>query len=782
MQSMRSSISSVLALIVLLPTGALLSTAQAGPLAPFAIGRNDFLLDGQPFVIRCGEMHFSRVPAEYWRDRLKMAKAMGLNTVCAYLFWNVHEPREGEFNFKDNADAAQFCRLAQQEGLHVILRPGPYSCAEWEFGGLPWWLLKTPDIKVRTQDPRYLDAAKKYLMAVGKQLAPLQITNGGPIIMVQVENEYGSYGSDKQYMGIVRDTLKEAGFNVPLFQCDGPEQLPRDHRDDLFAVVNFGGNPEESFAALRKVQPTGPLMCGEYYPGWFDHWGETHHTGGSERVISDLKYMLDHKESFSIYMAHGGTSFAFTTGANSPPFGPTVTSYDYDAPISEPGWDTPKFHQIRDLFSHYLQEGEALPPVPARAPVIAIPSFELGEFSPLLEKLPEPVRSPHPLTFETLDQPDACVLYRATLPAGPAARLIITQLHDYGIVYVNGQKIATLDRRRGQSTCGLAAREQAVTLDILVDSFGRVNYGPDIHDRKGITEKVELESAAGTTEVLNWSHYKLPLDEADHGHTYQKGLTGEPAFYRGSFELDRTGDTFLDTSKWNKGVVWVNGHNLGRYWQIGPQQTLYLPAPWLKAGRNEVVVYESNGATTPVLQGLTHSVLDQTHLEPDRAHRKAGQTIDLHSLTPTLQGTLVNNTEWQMLKFPVPAMGRYLTIEAQSSYSSDNSASLAEVYLQGPGGIDLPRNNWKVVYADSEEFSAENGSADNVFDLQATTFWHSQKSGKSTTGSHQIVIDLGENTEVSGLRVLQRAGAGITVSGRIKEFRIFVTPGLPPGI
>ncbi|MDQ2687200.1 MAG: beta-galactosidase, partial [Armatimonadota bacterium] len=491
----------------------------------FAIGPNDFLLNGKPFVIRCGEMHSDRVPPEYWRNRLKICKAMGLNTVCAYLFWNIHEPREGQFNWQDSADVAAFCRIAQQEGLYVILRPGPYSCAEWEFGGFPWWLLKTPDIQLRTRDPHYIAAVKRYFMEVGRHLAPLQITHGGPIIMAQVENEYGSYGSDKEYMGQVRDMLRAAGFDVPLFHCDGPSQLPNDHRADIFAVDNFGGDPQGAFAALRKVQPSGPLMCGEYYPGWFDHWGEAHHTGDSQHVVSELKYMLDHKASFSIYMAHGGTSFGFTSGANAPPFGPTVTSYDYDAPISEPGWDTPKFHAIRELFSHYLQAGETLPPIPPRNPVIAIPQWELKEYSPLLSKLGKPVVSVHPQTLEQLDQANACVLYRATLPAGPAARLVLRELHDYALISLNGKKIATLDRRRGQASCALPARPAPAQLDILVDTFGRVNYGSELADHKGITEKVELVTEAGPTEVLNWSHFKLPLDTQSRARRYQPGKT-----------------------------------------------------------------------------------------------------------------------------------------------------------------------------------------------------------------------------------------------------------------
>ncbi len=370
----------------------------------FEIGKESFLLNGKPYVIRSGEMHFMRIPEAYWEHRLKMAKAMGLNTVCAYMFWNAHEENPGDFDFTGRRDVAKFCRLAQKEGLYVILRPGPYSCAEWEFGGFPWWLLKKKDIQVRTRDPYFMEHARKYLMEVGRQLAPLQITKGGPILMVQVENEYGSYGSDTVYMGEIRDALVQAGFEVPLFACDGPSQMKNDKRSDIFSVVNFGGNPEPAFAALRKLQKTGPLMCGEYYPGWFDSWGKPHHTGNTEKITEELKWMLDHDASFSIYMAHGGTSFGLWSGANCPPFSPQCSSYDYDAPISEAGWETEKFDAIRDLFSDYLQEGESLPGIPAKNPVISIPAFELTETAPVFDNMPKGIKDEFPKNMELYDE------------------------------------------------------------------------------------------------------------------------------------------------------------------------------------------------------------------------------------------------------------------------------------------------------------------------------------------------------------------------------------------
>jgi beta-galactosidase len=607
---MKRSLSALLMGIfaVVLVMGARLVVAQS----TFVIGTNDFLLDGKAFQIRCGEMHFARIPRESWSHRLQMAHAMGLNTVCAYLFWNTHEPLPGQFDFGGDVDVAEFCRLAQKEGLKVILRPGPYSCAEWDFGGFPWWLLKNPEIKVRTRDAEFLGACKRYVTEVGKHLAPLQVTRGGPIIMVQVENEYGSYGNDKEYIRTLRDYTKEAGFEVPLFTCDGPTQLRRDTLDDLFCVVNFDGGPESNFKALRAIRPTGPLMCGEYYPGWFDSWGKAHHFGDTKKVVNEIGWMLEHNASFSIYLVHGGTTFGFNAGANSPPFSPQSTSYDYDAPISEAGWDTPKFHALRELFSKHLAEGEKLPEVPARKPVIKIEPFSFAESAPLLANLPAARKEERPHSMEMYDQAHGCILYRTQIPAGGEAKLNIRQVHDYALVLVDGKKITTLDRRKNQNSVTLPARAAAGTLDILVDTFGRINYGKDIHDRKGITEKVELTIRDETKELTGWEIFNCPMDVAElKGLKFAQGTTEMPAFYLGTFKLTEVGDTFLDVSKWGKGAVWVNGHNLGRYWNIGPQQTLYCPGPWLKAGENEVIVFEFNGAKEHTMTGLVEPIVNE---------------------------------------------------------------------------------------------------------------------------------------------------------------------------
>ena len=448
------------------------------PTHTFAIGTNDFLLDGQRLQIRCGEIHAARVPKEYWRHRLQMAKAMGLNTVCAYLFWNLHEPKPGEYVWTGQADDAEFCRIAQEEGLWVILRPGPYACAEWEMGGTPWCLLKNDDIKMRTRDPRYLGAVKSYLKEVGRVLGPLQITHGGPIIMAQVENEYGFFGNDAGYMNEIRNALLDAGFDVPLFACNPPDLMKNGLLTNLFQAGNFGSDVENNFAKVRKLQPTGPLICSEFYPGWFDTWGQPHHLGKPENYLPNLKLMLDRGASFSIYMAHGGTTFGLWSGCDRP-FKPDTSSYDYDAPISEAGWATPKFFATREVFSKYLLPGEKLPEPPAANPVVSFAPVELKETATIFDNLPAAIKDETPRNMEAYDQGYGCILYRTKIPAGEAATLEAAAMHDFGYVFVDGKRIGILDRRSPSAKIVLPERKQDSQLDILVEPMGRINFGTE---------------------------------------------------------------------------------------------------------------------------------------------------------------------------------------------------------------------------------------------------------------------------------------------------------------
>jgi beta-galactosidase len=582
----------------------------------FAIGEKDFLLDGKPLQIRCGEIHFARIPREYWRQRLQMCRAMGLNAVCAYLFWNFHEWKQGTYDWSGQADAAEFCRIAQEEGLWVVLRPGPYACAEWDGGGLPWWLLQTPGIQLRSRDPVFLAASAAWLKEVGRVLGPQQVTKGGPILLVQAENEYGSYGKDAAYMGAVRQALRDGGFDVPLFACNPPGDLQNGWRDDLFQVVNFGKDPAKAFAALRAVQPTGPLMCGEFYPGWFDTWGAPHHLGDPVRYLADLETMLQQGASFSIYMAHGGTTFGLWSGTDHP-FKPDTSSYDYDAPISEAGWVAGKFAPTRELIKKYLAPGVILPEPPPPVPVMRVAPFTLTECAAVLDNLPAPVADREPRNMEAYEQGRGCVLYRTVLPAGPAATLQL-EAHDYAWVSVDGHQAGTLDRRTPRNMVKLPERTAPAQLDILVEAAGHINFGKEIHDRKGLQGPVSLVTGQKSTVLAPWQVYPLGLERPMLAALkWKPGPAPGPAFWRGSFTVAQAADTFLDLRAWGKGVVWVNGRCLARFWNIGPTQTAYLPGVWLHSGRNEVIILDLVGPTEPVLAGLETPILDQLRPELD---------------------------------------------------------------------------------------------------------------------------------------------------------------------
>jgi len=749
--------------------------AAEPPRHTFAIGPNDFLLDGRRFQIRCGEIHAARVPAEYWRHRLQMAKAMGLNTVCAYLFWNQIEPRPGEFDWSGQADLPEFCRLAQAEGLWVILRPGPYACAEWEMGGFPWWLLKNDELKLRTRDPRYLAAVREYLGQVGKMLGPLQITHGGPILMVQVENEYGFYGKDAAYMGDMRQAMIDAGFDVTLFACNPPYHLKDGYRQDLFPVVNFGSDPAGSFKSLREILPQGPLMCGEFYPGWFDTWGAPHHLGKTAQYLADLELMLQHDESFSIYMAHGGTTFGLWAGADGP-FKPDTSSYDYDAPISEAGWTTPKFFQTRDLFAKYLLPGEKIPDPPAANPVIAILPFTVAECAPVFENLPPAIEATTPQTMEKYDQGHGCILYRTTIPAGPAAQMLgAAEVHDFGFVYLDGRRLGVLDRRSNNFKIQLPAREKTARLDILVEAMGRVNFGAGVHDRKGLHAPVKL----GGQELTGWQTFTLPLDDPMvSALKFSNSVTASnaPAFWRATVSLDKTGDTFLDLSHWGKGVVWANGRCLGRFWNIGPVQTAYLPGCWLRPGKNEIVILDLIGPAKPELAGLEKPILDELHSENDFAKSLRPKVeLRLAVTPPVLAAEFARGGDLQEVKFPAAANGRYFCLESLSAFDGRPFTAVAELDLLDEAGKPLSHEGWTIAYVDSEERDKEDGSAENAIDGQTANFWHTQWSAAQPKQPHQLVLDLGKPQTISGFRYVPRQGEG---GGRIKSYRVYVGDGL----
>lgn len=747
--------------------GSLLSET---PAHTFSIGGDSFLLDGRPFQIRCGEIHAARIPKEYWRQRLKMCKAMGLNTICAYLFWNLHEPKPGEFDWSDRADVAEFCRIAKEEGLWVILRPGPYACAEWEMGGTPWWLLKEEGVKLRTRDPRYLAPVQRYLLEVARVLAPLQITRGGPIIMVQVENEYGFFGKDPEYMAAIRASLQSAGFDVPLFACNPPSVIRNGLLPDLFQGVNFGGNSAGAFHKLREVQPKGPLFCSEFYPGWFDTWGQPHHSGNDGKYLGELKAMLDAGASFSIYMAHGGTSFGLWAGCDRP-FKPDTSSYDYDAPISEAGWPTPKFYKTRDLFSRHLLPGETTPEPPATNPVAAFAPVTLSETAPIFENLPEAVTDREPKSMEHYDQGYGCILYRTKIPEGASVPLEPAMLHDFGFVFLDGKRIGVIDRRYPGRSVMLPARNAPARLDILVYPMGRINFGIEMADRKGMSGPVRL---GGKVLETSWEILRLPLDgKMLAGLKFSKvpSLAGMPAFWRGSFRMEKAGDTFLDLRTWGKGVVWVNGRCLGRFWNIGPTQTAYAPGCWLREGENEIVILDLLGPEKPMVAGLEQPILGELHPEKDFSKGRPHVKPTLEGVSPVQEGAFASGSGSQEVMFPAVAQGRYFCLEALGSHDGGTAASVSELELLGPGGKPLGHEGWTIAFADSEESNAEDGSAENVLDGQIADHWITALKNKPTPYPHILMIDLGRKSEVAGFRYVPRQSEG---PGRIKEYLVFV--------
>jgi len=766
----------IFALILLFSVNTFAQSLKNEP-GTFTLGNQTYLLNGKPFVIRAGEIHFPRIPREYWEHRIKMCKAMGMNTICIYLFWNLHEEKPDVFDFSGQKDVAEFVRLIQKNGMYCMVRPGPYACAEWDMGGLPWWLLKKKDLQVRTKEDAYfMERARKYLKEVGKQLAPLQIQNGGNIIMVQVENEYAVYGKDAEYMGQIRNAIRDAGFDkVQLFRCDWSSNFNKYRMDDLATGLNFGAgsNIDNQFKTFKEIYPESPLMCSEYWSGWFDHWGRPHETRSIQSFIGSMKDMMDRKISFSLYMAHGGTSFGQWGGANAPAYSCMVTSYDYNAPINESGNTTDKFFAVRDLLNNYLQEGEKMGEIPAANPIIEIPTFRLTESANLFENLPKPKKSVQIQSMEMFDQGWGRILYRANIPASKeAGKLVITEVHDWAIVFINGKLIGKLDRRRGENTLKLPPMPKNSRLDIMVEATGRVNYGKAILDRKGITGKVEI-IGRDTTEIKNWLVYNFPVDYTfQKNAAFKKAKANGPAWYRTTFNLDKPGDTFLDLSTWGKGMVWVNGYNLGRFWKIGPQQTLYMPGCWLKKGSNEIIVLDLDGPESNTITGLSKPILDKIRLDESLLNRKKGQNLDLANETPIKTGSFSEGTGWKEVKLDQLVEARYFCLEALSAQKeNDPFTSVAELEVTGVDNTILSRLKWKVIYADSEEVNASNNSAERVYDQQESTIWQTQWTAGKPKQPHQIVIDMGEKVKISGLRYLPRSDNNS--AGMIKEYRFY---------
>jgi beta-galactosidase len=591
----RFSITFIIVVILTLPASAQKKSQRENQKHTFEFSNSDFLLDGEPFQIIGGEMHPARIPAEYWRHRIQMAKAMGCNTISAYIFWNYHESEEGVYDFETgNHNLAEFFRIVKEEGLWLIVRPGPYVCAEWELGGIPPYLLRIPDIKLRCMDPRYMASAEKYIGKLAEVIKPFLVTNGGPLLMLQIENEYGSFGNDRNYMMRLKEVWAANGIDVPTFTGDGPTtyMLEAGSLQGSAVGLDSGSSPAD-FDLAGKMNPGVPVFSSETYPGWLTHWGEKWAKPDTSELFKEVKFLMENKKSFNFYVVHGGTNFGYTAGANSGGKGyePDITSYDYDAPVNEQGQATAKYMVLRKLIGSYLPKGKKLPPIPDPVPSIEIPAIYMNPFTSVWDNLPPHVSSVQPKTFEAYGQDYGYILYKTELIGHKKGKLTVTDIHDYATVFLNGAYIGKLDRREGINSIEIPASNAAVpVLEILVEGMGRINFAQNLIDRKGITDRVTLN---GMT-LMNWQVYNLPMDRKFIYDLRSKGgnFKKPGIFFKGSFSLKVTGDTFFDLSNYTKGVVWVNGHNLGRYWNIGPQTRLYCPASWMRQGMNEIIIFD----------------------------------------------------------------------------------------------------------------------------------------------------------------------------------------------
>jgi len=615
-------------LLLLLLVSFLFASAQTEN-SSFEIKNGQFYHNKEVVSLLSGEMHYSRIPHQYWRHRFQMMKGMGLNAVATYVFWNFHEPEPGKWDFSGDRNLAEYIRIAGEEGLMVILRPGPYVCAEWEFGGYPYWLQNVEGLEIRRDNQAFLHYTDLYIKRLYQEVGHLQITKGGPIIMVQAENEFGSYVSQRKdipleehrsYNAKIKKQLADAGFNVPLFTSDGTWLFEGGTTEGALPTANGEGNVANLKRLVNQYHNgVGPYMVAEFYTGWIDHWAAPFKLVDASRVARKTEEYLQNDVSFNYYMIHGGTNFGFTAGANyndHHDIQPDITSYDYDAPISEAGWVTPKYDSLRNVIKKYVSY--KVPEPPKAIHVIQIPSIQLNKVADVLswsKSLPK-IYNSQPLTFEQLNQAYGYVLYERNFNQPISGILEITGLRDYAIVYVDGKKVGELNRHFKNYSMEIDVPFNA-KLSILVENMGRINYGPQIvYNTKGIISPITIN---GIEIDGDWEMTQLKMEQPpvmnflQNTQSNTQTLNKKPVVYEGTFQLNETGDTFLDMSEWGKGIVFINGINIGRYWHVGPQQTLYIPGVWLKKGENKITIFEQlnkkpqteiRSVKIPVLQDL----------------------------------------------------------------------------------------------------------------------------------------------------------------------------------
>lgn len=561
----------------------------------FAIGDNDFLLDGEPFRVLSGALHYFRVHPDQWGDRIRGAKAMGLNTIETYVAWNAHAPQPDRFDLDGGLDLGRFLDAIADEGMYAIVRPGPYICAEWDNGGLPAWIFSEGRVSARSDEPAFMAAVEEYMRQLAPVLVPRQVHHGGPIILVQIENEYGAYGSDANYLRKLVKLNRDIGLGVPFTTVDQPtdEMLGNGSLPELLKTASFGSRAVERLATLRKHQPTGPLMCSEFWEGWFDHWGAHHHTTSAGDAARELDAILSAGASVNIYMVHGGTNFGFTNGANDKGvYQPTVTSYDYDAPLDEAGRPTAKFHAFREVIARHAPVPD-LPELPeARPPVMEVPLTAAESLLTLAAVRATWQSFGAVPSMDCAGQYSGFAMYRTRIATDVPARLSFAEVRDRAQFFLDDMPLATLSRDHHERSVVIPAGTDA-TLMVLVEDQGRVNYGPRIGEPKGLIGPARLNGR----DIEGWEIAGLDVNgyagEAARGRVELNGTTIQgPCFAVAEFEIDTAADLFLSTAHWGKGVAWVNGFCLGRYWSRGPQRTLFVPEPVVHEGSNTLVILE----------------------------------------------------------------------------------------------------------------------------------------------------------------------------------------------
>ncbi len=582
------------------------------------IKNQKFYLNDVEFKIYSGAIHYFRSLPMQWEDRLLKLKAAGFNTVETYVCWNLHEPHPGEFCFFDRLDLVKFLKLAQKIGLYAIVRPGPYICAEWDMGGLPAWLLQDKNMRIRAMHQPFLKCVERYYTKLFSLIADQQITRGGNIIAMQIENEYGHYGSDKEYLTYVKELMLNKGCEVFLFTSDGNNEISLNGGTlpEVYKTINFGSHAKESLAILDKFANTKPPMCMEFWVGWFDWWGKKHHTRKPESVLAEIDAFLEADANFNIYMFHGGTNFGFTAGANYHiKYAPTTTSYDYFAILNEWGDYTPVYFKLRErmLKAQGLPETK-LPPAPKTQTIGVVELTSFANLFTQMETIGKTYKVPMPESMEYFGQNFGYIHYQTNVCGNwKKAILLLKDLHDFAYIYVNNKFVKKIDSRKrslykmlsGYDALKVGDLADGVQLDIFVDAMGRVNFGDHIMDRKGISE-ARLICLKEYRACMDFTVFSLPMEDLSM-IVYTETPCLVPGFLKGTFIAQEKADCFVRLKGFTKGFVMVNGFNLGRFWKVGPQQTLYLPGCILQ-DENEIIVFEQEGYTKPQIEIIDHPI------------------------------------------------------------------------------------------------------------------------------------------------------------------------------